>query len=129
LDGFSAYYFFGDLLKGYEIASDSINFHYLNLTNSATLNMNRSGYESLKSRGLELVREDSLRAKIIQRYGFDYLSLQKLEENSSVTQFFGNYFMPINDILSPFLLYEAILDINIGQMEMGKWNLSLFLFD
>lgn len=109
--GLSAYYFFKDVLKGKNIAKDSTDTHYFNLTNSATLNINKSGYQSLKSRGLEIVRNDSLRAKIIELYEFDYVSLKKFEENSSVTQFFGNYFIPINDILSPFLLYDDLGDI------------------
>ena len=41
---------------------------------------NISGYETLKSNGLELIRDDSLRFEIITLYEYDYSILKKFEE-------------------------------------------------
>lgn len=51
---------------------DSLEFHFSNLMFTTRTLANMSAYESLKSRGLEIVTNDSLRLKITKLYEFDY---------------------------------------------------------
>jgi hypothetical protein len=76
-------------------------FHYFNLTRDFISIQNIAGYETLKSKGLELIKNDSLRLKIISLYEYDYNTLRKLEEEYSEMQFQESYFKEINDELAP----------------------------
>lgn len=68
---------------------------------------NKSGYESLKSKGLELVSNDSLRLAIISMYDFNYQILEKIEEQYQENQFYKNYFFPVNRLLTPYMVYDS----------------------
>lgn len=57
-----------DYLRGETI--DSLTFHLSNLAFSTRTLVNPSGYESLKSKGLELITNDSLRSQITALYEF-----------------------------------------------------------
>lgn len=59
---------------------------------------NISGYETLKSKGLEIVQNDSLRLEIIALYENNYNSLRKLEEDYSELQFHDSYFKEFNEV-------------------------------
>ncbi|MCB9185554.1 MAG: hypothetical protein H6601_02270 [Flavobacteriales bacterium] len=92
--------FFRDLLTGPSDVTDSLAYHYFNLTRDYVSIQNTSGYETLKSKGLELIENDSLRTKIISLYEYDYSTLRKLEEEYFELQFQENYFKEINYTLS-----------------------------
>lgn len=68
---------------------------------------NNSAYESLKSKGLELIGNDSLRMKIIELYDFYYEILDKIEEHYAENQYHNSYFHKINDIVAPYLVYDS----------------------
>jgi hypothetical protein len=51
---------------------DSLDFHMANLLFSTRSLPNMSAYESLKSKGLEIISSDSLRANITYVYSFSY---------------------------------------------------------
>jgi len=104
--GLKAIGYFRDILAQKEVAEDSVLYHYFNLTRDYISIQNKSGYETLKSRGLELVENDSLRAKIISLYEYDYNALQKLEEEYFELQFQENYFKEINQIISGNLVFN-----------------------
>lgn len=103
--GMDAAFFFRDLLAKKPISTDSIMFHYFNLTRDFVSIQNTSGYETLKSRGLELIQNDSLRTRIISLYEYDYNALRKLEEEYFELQFHENYFKEINQIVSQNLTF------------------------
>ena len=86
---------------------DSIGQYYLVLTRDFISIQNTSGYETLKSRGFEIIGNDSLRAKIISLYEFDYQTLYKLEEEYDELQLQENYFFEINKMIAPNLKYDA----------------------
>ncbi len=65
---------------------------------------NNAGYESLKSRGLDLIKDDSLRFQIISMYEYHFSVLTKLEEQYDELQFHDSYFHKINDIIAPKLI-------------------------
>lgn len=92
--------FFRSLLTQKPVATDSVVYHYFNLTRDFVSIQNTSGYETLKSKGLELIENDSLRSKIISLYEYDYNTLRKLEEEYFELQFQQNYFNEINRTFS-----------------------------
>ena len=85
--GISACNYFRDVFAGKNIEADSLMFHYFNLTRDFVSIQNTAGYETLKSKGLELIKNDSLRLKIISLYEYDYNTLRKLEEEYTEMQF------------------------------------------
>lgn len=99
-NGLKATSYFRDLIANKPINSDSVMYYYFNLTRDFVSIQNTSGYETLKSRGLELIENDSLRAKIISLYEYDYNVLRKLEEEYYELQFQENYFHEINKSFS-----------------------------
>lgn len=91
---------------------DSILFHYANLTRDFISIQNSAGYESLKSKGLEIVEDDSLRVKIISFYEYDFSVLEKLEEDYSEMQFHENYYSAFNEVVAPYFSFDAKGNIN-----------------
>ena len=99
--GISACKYFRDAMSNKNVTSDSLMIHYNNLTRDYISIQNTAGYQTLKSRGLELIKNDSLRLKIISLYEFDYQILRKLEEEYYEMQFHKNYFKEINKSILP----------------------------
>lgn len=97
---------------------DSLNQYYLALTRDFFSVQNKSGYETLKSRGLELIKNDSLRFRIISLYEYDYQSLKTMEENYFEMQFQENYFKDFNRVIAPNFEFD-----NRGNIK--KMNLPL----
>ncbi|MDN3202798.1 hypothetical protein [Algoriphagus sediminis] len=106
-NGIKAAVFFLDLLEDKVENPDStgIYFHYL-LRDFISI-QNVAGYETLKSKGLELIKNDNLRLEIISLYEYDYSSLKKLEEEYLEMQFFQSFFHQINSILSPHFSFNS----------------------
>jgi glutaredoxin-related protein len=104
--GLRATVLFQDLLDNKAMPKDSLMIHYSNLTRDFISIQNTSGYETLKSRGLELIKNDDLRSKIISLYEYDYEILRKLEEEYYESQFQENYFKDINDLVAKNLEFD-----------------------
>ncbi|MEL6535239.1 MAG: hypothetical protein AAFQ98_07510 [Bacteroidota bacterium] len=85
---------------------DSLRDYYHIITRDFVSIQNTSGYETLKSRGFELISNDSLRKKIISLYEYDYQFLKKLEEEYYELQFQENYFDEINRAIAPHFTYN-----------------------
>jgi hypothetical protein len=98
--------YFRDLLAGRDVFKDSLSINYLNLTRDFVSIQNTSGYETLKSRGFELIENDSLRSQIISLYEYDYNILRKLEEEYYEMQFQQNYYDGINRIISRNFVFD-----------------------
>lgn len=105
--GIQSCFYFRSLLDNQPVATDSIPIHFIVLFRDFISIQNSSGYESLKSRGLDLIKNDSLRLEIIAIHDFYYEIIEKLEEQYSEMQFHENYFDPINTILAEFLEFDA----------------------
>jgi hypothetical protein len=93
---------------------DSLILNYFLLTRNVICVQNISGYETLKSKGLETIENDTLRSKIINLYEFNYQIMKKFEEDYKENQFFANYFFRINDKIAPNLIFDStgnIVDI------------------
>jgi hypothetical protein len=104
--GMKAAEYFKKLANGQAVDKDSFTRKYINLTRDFISIQNKTGYEALKSRGLELIQNDTLRKKVTALYEFDYNMLQKFEEEYHEAQFQENYFHKINAILAPYLLFD-----------------------
>lgn len=105
-DGIQACKFWRDVLVGKEINVDTVSMHYFNLTRDFISIQNISGYESLKSKGLELIEDDSLRFEIIALYEYDYNLLKKFEEEYNEMQYQKNYFENINKKIAPHFKFN-----------------------
>jgi len=105
-EGVKASAYFHDLIAGNPVPKDSFLIHYFNLTRDFISIQNTSGYETLQSKGLELVEDDKLRSQIISLFEYDYNILRKMEEEYFELQFQQNYFQSINDMLAPYILLD-----------------------
>jgi len=91
---------------------DTLGQHYFILTRDFISIQNVSGYQTLKSKGFELIKNDSLRTAIISLYEYDYQVLRKLEEEYHEHQFQKNYFSEINKIIAPYFEFDSKGDIS-----------------
>ena len=98
--------YFRAYLRNEEIDRDSIGLYYGGLLRDYISIQNKSGYESLKSKGLELVKNDSLRLEIISLYDFYYEIIEKLEESYAENQFHKTYFSSINNMLAEYMVFD-----------------------
>lgn len=94
------------VINNEEFNQDSITSNYIRLTRDFICIQNKAGYETLKSKGLELIKNDSLRLEIISLYEYNYETLRKLEETYAEMQFQNSYFMALNDIISPYFRFD-----------------------
>ena len=105
--GIIACNYFRNMLAGKKVNQDSLMTRYRALTRDFISIQNTAGYETLKSRGLELIENDFLRLEIITMYEYNYNILRKLEEEYSEMQFQENYFAEINKILAPNFQFDV----------------------
>lgn len=79
---------------------------------------NTSGYEALKSRGLELVEDDSLRNAIVSLYEYDYEVIKLFEEEYQEMQYFRNYFPLFQEALTPYMDLDSMGQVtNVRRFE------------
>lgn len=113
---FSGLKYFNEIIDGNNIQNDSlVTFYYL-FSRESIVVQNKSGYESLKSRGLETIKNDSLRTKIIDLYEVDYELARKFNEEHSEYKFLENYFHKINEVLAPNFVFDETN--NIKEMKL-----------
>lgn len=103
--GIAACQYFANMVDKQAVGQDSFTQHFFTLTRDFISIQNRSGYESLKSMGLNLIKNDSLRLQIISFYEYDLNNLEKLEEQYAELQFHTSYFHIINDLLTPYYIF------------------------
>ena len=104
--GIKACEFWRRVFTNKESDLDTLQYYYYMLTRDFISIQNTSGYETLKSKGLELIKNDALRTEIISLYEYDYKTLLKLEEGYSELQFQENYFQEINRLIAPQFEYD-----------------------
>lgn len=109
--GILACKFWRQIFERQEVGLDSLPMHYSNLTRDYISIQNISGYESLKSKGLELIEDDSLRFEIITLYEYDYSILKKFEEEYNEMQYQESYFEEINKKIAPNFEFDQKGDI------------------
>lgn len=105
--GLAASQYWRKVIRGQTVGVDSIQFYYFNFLRDFISIQNTSGYETLKSRGLELVEDDSLRTAIVSLYEYDYQVLEKFEEEYAEMQFHQSYHNEMSRYLAPNFQYDA----------------------
>ena len=104
--GIQAILLFRDLIENKPIDQTNIARMYTVLTRDFNSIMNLTGYESLKSKGLEIIKNDDVRFQIIALYDYYYEIIYKIEEEAFEMQSFQNYFGPINALLYPSMQFD-----------------------
>jgi hypothetical protein len=130
--GLKAITFFKESLTRKDtVSNDLFLSNYFILTRDFFSVQNTSGYEVLKSKGLELIKNDSLRSKIISLYENDYSVLRKFEEEYMETQFHENYFQEINQIIAPNFEFDESKTLERVRLplEMSEKDEKIFLID
>lgn len=112
-----------------EFSQDSVQTYYLSLTRDFIIIQNKAGYETLKSKGLELIQNDSLRLEIISLYEYDYESLRKLEESYVEMQYQNNYYKELNRIIAPYFVFDEKGNISSLKLplELNEMDKNTFL--
>ena len=109
--GLAACNYWRRVINNEQFDEDSLQTYYFGLTRDYISIQNISGYETLKSKGLEIIKNDSLRFEIISLYEYDFNTLRKFEEEYNEMQFQSNYFNDINNIIAPFLNFNKLGNI------------------
>lgn len=97
--------YFRRLLQGRPVGTDSIGVFQKVLLRDYISMQNTSGYESLKSQGLSVIKDDSLRVEIIKLYEYNYKLIEKIEEEYASQQFFNAYSERVHAAISPNLVF------------------------
>jgi len=131
--GVKACYYFSKIVKNDSVSMDSLASYLVAVTRDYVSIQNTAGYESMKSKGLEIIENDSLRLKIIQLYEFEYQILAKLEEDYAEQQFHKSYSEKINDYLAPNLHFgktmtSLSLTLPIISSETEKSKMRIYLW-
>ena len=66
-----------------KVYNDSLDFHFINTTYYPTASRKSSGYETLKSRGVELIRSNKIRQGIIDLYEKTYNEILDVSRESA----------------------------------------------
>lgn len=111
-NGLGSITYFSNILAPRHVNLDSFDQHLLNLTRSFVSIQNTASFETLKSKGLNLISNDTLRSKIIKLYDFQYDVLQKIEETYAESQLFTNFYPDLIQILDQSLFFN-----NDGKLE------------
>ncbi len=104
--------YFNDLVDGKRNDTDSLKLYWLYLTRDVISIQNTTGYDALKSKGLETIENDSLRSQLLGLYEFDYQRTEKLEEQFPENQYYTNYFHQINRMFAPYFTYDSKRNLN-----------------
>lgn len=107
-NGIRAVDHFRAIVLNQQVNNDTLWFHYFNLFRDFVSVQNNSGYETLKSKGLEIIENDSLRPKIISLYEGNYNTIRKLEEEYDELQFQENYYKDFNNKLAPYYILDSL---------------------
>ena len=71
-------------INEYKVYNDSLDFHFINTTYYPTASRKSSGYETLKSQGVELIKSNKLRQGIIDLYEKTYNEISDVARESGV---------------------------------------------
>lgn len=98
--------YFRKITDNIKVDNDSLATYYFYLTRDFLTIQNTSGYETLKSIGLEIIENDSLRKTIIDLYEVRYKLYRKFTEEYDENKYQKNYFEKINNSISPNFIYN-----------------------
>lgn len=126
--GLKACAYWRRLIQGEAVTQDSFTQYYLDLARDFITIKNSSGYESLKSKGLNLIRNDSLRFEIISFYEYDLSVVEKFEEEYAEMQFHKSYYHTINNVVAPHFIFDDSGQIRIKQpLQLNQTEKNILL--
>lgn len=125
--------FWRDVINDVPRNTDTLTQFYFSFTRDYVSIQNTSGYETLKSRGFEIIENDDLRAKILSLYEFQYQVLRKLEEEYAELQFHNSYFLEFNEVIAPHFVFDATgniqgMNLPLNLSESKKKTLLSYLW-
>ena len=97
---------YSNALKNIPIPRDSISFAHFRVITDIIIMQNISGYEVLKSKGLEIIENDALRTQLISLYEYDYNFMYRVEEKFHETQFHMQYSETFRNLLAPSYVFD-----------------------
>jgi hypothetical protein len=98
-------------LRSDTVSRDSMNIYSFIIIRTFLNISNTSVYDNLKAEGLDLIRNDSLRNKLINLYGFQYEILEKVEEHYAPTQFHTSYHDQFAAVISRSIILNDSLKV------------------
>jgi hypothetical protein len=105
--GMNATAFFAKLVKGVAVPQDSAMYHTFMLTRDFVSLQNVAGYESLKSKGLDLIQNDSLRYQIVNIYEYSFQMIRKLEEEYAELALMEQYHPVFMEHFAPYMILDT----------------------
>lgn len=112
-----------DLIDNKSVNQDSIKEYYTYVFESFIFLPNKTGYEGLASKGLDIIKDDSFRVRITYYYNYYFDLLSKYEDKTEIKEIYYD----INSILSKYMefnekgeLIEIKQPINITKEERKK---------
>jgi hypothetical protein len=118
---------FRDLVENKIVNQDSIQEYYYHIFSDFIFTSNKTGYEGLTAKGLDIVKDKLLRKRIAYYYNYYFDILTKIEEQNEQAQAYKNYFFPINNMLAQYMqfneqgeLIEITQPIHLSEIDKNK---------
>ena len=116
-EGLKAVDLFEKYCRGEQVDLELLGLYFERLHRDYISITNTTAYETLKSRGIEIISNEKLRFDIVNLYDFDYEILEKLEEQYYPAQFHQNYFTVL------IKHFKSYLEVKDGQVVfLKKYN-------
>ncbi len=112
---------------GGQPAPDSMGFNMYLIFRDLISIQNSGPYDMLKSKGLDIIQNDSLRFQIIEVYDFQMEILEKLEEEYHSNQYHKNYYKTILEGIIDFIEFKPTGGEYISTKSMDKRTRKLLL--
>jgi len=103
--------------------SDSLKFHFGNLIFTTRTLPNTSAYENLKSRGLEIITNDTLRQNITSLYSFSYHNVIDFEKQDDNSFQYGLFIPEVSKVLNIQSVWKSAEPID-GQKLLDNFQLK-----
>ncbi len=87
-------------INGELSSTDSVASYYTNALIDYTFTPNTGAYETLKSKGVQLISNDTIRLEIINLYDFTFKAMVRMEEGEEAYKFYQNYSPLLNRRMS-----------------------------
>lgn len=102
--GLKSVEYFLKIAEDQPVSTDTFGQRFVELTRSFLSIQNTAPFEALKSTGLNVITNDSLRTKIVHLYDFQYDILEKAEEQYPESNLTERYYQDILEILDKGLV-------------------------
>ncbi|HMT54702.1 MAG TPA: hypothetical protein PKD16_16665 [Saprospiraceae bacterium] len=109
--GIVAVQYFFKLVQNKSVDLDSFDIYYHRFARNFISVQNTSPFETIRSKGYNVIANDSLRRKMVKLYDFQYEMLEKIEEKYQPSQIYSNKSHYINEFLDNSLHFDKDLKL------------------